>query len=539
VRTAKIEQVGEDLFIKALIGSLPEMKTLGAAWDARRGAWKLPAAKTHLESVKDLIPDLTGDLSLRPLVYSPAPDARLFPHQTDGAGRLAAAPHGQLVCMSPGLGKTAVAIVAADIAVPTDQVVVVAPAGPLLRTWKREILKWGKGDTSSVILEGKPDWDVVSKSRWLIVSWDTLSRHQDWFAGKWPLWILDESVLAKSRRSQRSMALRGGTRRRREKLDGTVVTEKKWTNIRRNIDKVWLLSGSPTTRHSDDLWAQFNLIWPRAFSSYWRFTERYCVIEESPWAKTVVGDRRDRDVAADNSDLMIVVNQKDVFDLPEYLYEPNVEVQLQGKQLKAYKDMLKYFIATLESGEEIIAETRMGQLMKLQQIVSYWDGESAKHDAVVSMIPRYEAPFLLWTHWREGADKLTERLYDEGLKVAHVRGGMKDADKDQFLEDYKKGMYDALVMSTTVGKFGHTLINTRTVGYVDKTFNADDFIQSLGRVRRIGLTHRPVVLNFYAPGTVDDLVELNLEGKVGSIAKITNASLRELLLGLGRSTVGE
>jgi hypothetical protein len=76
----------------------------------------------------------------------------------------------------------------------------------------------------------------------------------------------------------------------------------------------------------------------------------------------------------------------------------------------------------------------------------------------------------------------------------------------------------------------------RTIIYVDKTWNADDYFQSLHRVRRIGLEHRPVVVTLRAPGTVDELVEENLEGKLGGISRITRSSLRELLLGLGRET---
>ena len=67
-----------------------------------------------------------------------------------------------------------------------------------------------------------------------------------------------------------------------------------------------------------------------------------------------------------------------------------------------------------------------------------------------------------------------------------------------------------------------------------KTWNADDYHQSLRRVRRIGLTHRPVVVTLRAPRTVDQLVEMNLSGKVESIARVTNANLKELIAGLGR-----
>ena len=535
---ATVAVVGEDAFVTPLVGLLPEMKSLGASWDARRKAWKLPAAGWQLASVRDLLVDVDVPDPLGFSVTVNVTDLKLYGYQRTAATRLAAVAHGQVLVASPGLGKTAIAIAAADVAVPDDQVVVVAPAS-LLRTWAREIATWCRLDASTAIVLGPhPDWDEVSAARWVVVSWDTFARHQDWFLGKWPLWILDESVLAKSRRSQRSMAMRGGSRRKVSKKTGELEVTR-WANLRKGIERVWLLSGSPTTRHADDLWAQLNLVWPRAFPSYWRFAERYCVVEETVWARVVVGDRRDRDVVRDNSDLITVINQEDVLELPEYLFEV-VDVDLPPKQKRAYDEMTRDFVTRLGSGEEIVAESRMAQLMRLQQIASWHEGESAKHDVLIDLVKAgaYEKPYLVWTHWRDGAEALAARFAQEGISVVHAHGGMSAQAKDDAIESYKRGEVDALVLSMGVGKFGHTLTNTKTVFYVDKTYNADDYFQSLRRVRRIGLEHRPVVVTIRAPRTTDELVEMNLEGKVGSIAKITSANLRELILGLGRQAGG-
>jgi SNF2 family DNA or RNA helicase len=538
-RVATVARVGDDLLVRPLVGSLPEMKTLGATWDRPRMCWKLPASLMHLRSVEGLLGSVELE-NLEALDFIPVgpsvDDPRLFEFQREGAARLVAAPRGQLLCASPGLGKTAIAIAAADKVVTDDQIVVVAPA-KLLKTWSREIAKWCEGDASVAIIHGgEPDWEVVQAARWLVTSWDMVAIHQDWFKGNWPLWILDESVLAKSRRSTRSMALRGGTRRSRKvRADGTLPDPKRWDNLRKSIGRVWLLSGSPTTRHADDLWAQLNLIWPRAFPSYWRFAERYCVVEETVWARTVIGDRRDHDPVADNLDLIYVINQESVLELPEYLFEA-IDVDLTPKQATAYEDMERDFLAELDSGDILVADNRMAQLVRLQQITSFWEGASAKHDALVELITSgtYEGPHLVWTHWREGAQALTKRLEDAGLRVGHVYGGMGAKISDALIEDYKAGRTEVLVLSLGVGKFGHTLTNTATVHWIDKTWNGDDYFQGLRRVRRIGLGHRPVSVTYRAPGTVDELVELNLEGKVAGISRVTNANLKELILGLGR-----
>lgn len=490
------------------------MKALGASWVQSQAAWKLPATVANalaVSRIEDGAPDLSAALmpSWRPVEHD-----RLYDYQRDAAGKLLAAPHGQIVVLSPGLGKTAVSVVAADRLVPErEQVVVVCPA-PLTRTWTREIALWGEVPGDTYIMEGRVDYDYALRARWIVVSWDKAVRERELFtpqaSRKWPLWVLDESVLVKSRRSQRFKHL---------------------AKLRSGVDRVWLLSGSPTTRHADDLWTQLSLVYPRAFRSYWRFAERYCYVEETPWAKVVTGTRPDRDAMAEHPDLVTVVNQEDVLDLPEYLFE-TVDVTLTPAQRREYDSMARDFIAELR-GEQVIAENELAKLQQLQRITSWWE-TSAKHDALIELLPGYEGPHLVWTHWRDGARALWERLIAEGYAAAWVSGSDSARNRDQTIEDYKKGLVDVLVMSMGVGKFGHTLTNSRTVWYVDKTWSADDYFQSLHRVRRIGLGHSPVVVSLIAAGTVDQLVQDNLEGKMGSISRLTQSDLRMLLQGLGR-----
>lgn len=526
-------QVGDELVVTPLIGLLPEIKQLGATWSEKDKSWVLPATLASKRGLDEMLLsevayDATVAVEEIPVVN--VADDRLFDFQQMAVGRLMGAKRGMLLCASPGLGKTIMAIVAADNRVPDDQIVVVAPSS-LLRTWQREINTWSTNTTSYIVKGTAVDWDEVQKSRWLLTSWDTLAIHQDWFLGSWPLWIFDESVLVKSRDSDRAFAVTGGTKKRKGKPD------KKWVNLRKTIDQAWLLSGSPVTRHADDLWQQLNIIFPRAFKSYWRFAERYCEIEESVWSANgkVVATRRDRDAVADNADLILVINQEDVLDLPEYLFEV-IDVDLTWKQQVAYQDMNKNFLALLDSGDLLTAASIAAQLTRLQQITSYFEGESAKHDALIQLMRsnHYETPMLVWTHWKEGAKALTGSLQDLGYDAIHVSGDSSDKDKDHFIELFKKGKLDILVLSLGVGKFGHTMTNTKTVVYVDKSFSADDYYQSLRRVRRIGLTHRPVVVTIRAPGTVDEVVELNLEGKIDSISRIARANLSELLKGIGR-----
>ncbi len=488
-----------------------EVKSIGARWSQVRGAWTLPATRLNAQLANDLampFPPVSVDLRAPAAV----PDARLYPYQREAAGRLATTDHGLIVVMSPGLGKTAVAVAAADLAVPDDQVVVVAPSS-LLRTWEREIRKWAAVPGDVYVMEGKVDYEAATNARWIVASWDKAAREKDTWGRGWKLFILDESVLAKSRSSKRYKAI---------------------SRIRRDIDRVWLLSGSPTTRYNDDLWAQLNLVWPRAFPSYWRFAERYCVVEETPWARVVSGNRYGRDPMLENSDLIMVVNQEDVLDLPEYLFEPPLMAHLTGRQATQYGRMKDDFVAELGDGTEIVADHEITRLLRLQQIASHFDGASAKRDALMDVILDYEPPYLVWAHWRETANDLGVAL-SKHMDTRVVTGELGTKARDEVIEGYKAGDFPALVLSLGVGKFGHTLTNTKTIVSFDRNFNADDLFQSMHRVRRIGLTHSPVVLPVVAAGTVDELtVGDNLEAKLRGIAKLTRADLASLLKGIGR-----
>ncbi len=490
-----LEFDGEDLVITP---PFPESKELGAKWDERRRKFLLPATRANARAIADAYTVADADISRlgpsrRVLARVPGtPAGRLYPFQAEAAGRLVAAPRGQLVVLSPGLGKTATAIVAADELGPTG-VLVIAPAS-LEKTWWRELANWGR----------------VEHNEWAVTSWDQAANIAAYDGlGDWPVVILDESVMMKNRDTKRF---------------------KKLKQARKRWGRVWLLSGNPATRYADDLWTQLHMIWPRAFPSYWRFARRYCVIEETPWGDKIIGNRANRDALEENDDLAIVVNQEDVLDLPEYLFE-TIDVELLKGQAKAYRTMATEFIAELSDGTEVVAQNELAKLGRLQQITSCWDGASAKHDALIDLLETYEGPHLIWTHWTEGADALTARLPGA---VAHVSGKTSKKQRDIDLEAFKAGQLDSLVLSIGVGKFGHTLTNARTVHYVDKTWNADDYFQSLRRVRRIGLKHRPVVVTYRAPGTADDIVEMNLEGKLGGISKLTRSDLAELLRGLGK-----
>jgi len=437
---------------------------------------------------------------------------RLYSFQQEAVTFLAETHHrGSMICLSPGLGKTAVAVIAAQ-EYGFKKILVIAPL-TLLRTWGREIKTWGNEPDKEVIFchGGEPLWGA----RWTITNYDTVVRHPDFFVRNWDLIVLDESILVKNRVAKRTKVIR---------------------KVTANATKIWALSGSPTSRYLDDLFAQFQILLPKVFTSYWRFAEEYCYVVRDQWGWSVAGSRQNIDMQKEFEDIMFVRSMDDVIDLPEELQE-TIELDLLPGQKAVYTDLLKEFKTQLASGEEMTVVNRMAQLVRLQQVVSglqtldtSFDDTSCKFDAIEDLLEteRAEPPVLIWTHWIMTARSLQKRL-SKCWKVGLIFSETSPEERQAIIDAFQSKKLEVLIISIGTGKYGLTLTQANSIVYCDRSWDADAIFQSSFRVRRIGLDHSPVVISLQCPGTTDDLVTENLIGKFRDIARLTNTDLLALL----------
>jgi hypothetical protein len=201
-----------------------------------------------------------------------------------------------------------------------------------------------------------------------------------------------------------------------------------------------------------------------------------------------------------------------------------------------------------EGDEDLIAKSRLAQQTRMLQITSNlcnlekgagkpMPNVSAKEDLLVDLIRKgdIEFPLLVWTWFRPTTESVDTRLAKEfkDLEIVYVHGGLTTDQKDSGIDAYKNGEVDILILQMAIGKFGHTLTTTRSVYYHDRPFDSDAYLQSLLRVKRIGLNHRPRLIIPRANDSADPLVEMNLAGKMQSIAKVASHDLAALLQSLG------
>jgi hypothetical protein len=87
-------------------------------------------------------------------------------------------------------------------------------------------------------------------------------------------------------------------------------------------------------------------------------------------------------------------------------------------------------------------------------------------------------------------------------------------------EWYTDGRHNLMFMQVASGKFGHSFINTKTMIYLDYTFNSDDLYQSLARVKRVTTKH---------PVTIYHLHCMAIDKAMYKLSKERNLSVETLL----------
>ena len=451
--------------------------------------------------------------------------SELYGFQREAISYLLSNPHrGALLGLSPGLGKSAVSLIASEIQ--GYKRVLIISLLSLLSTWERQVKMWRTDDPKVEVCWGtRPsddpqivitNYDTVCGTQGVVLPNGKTIRKpvvKNSYVRPWDLVILDESILVKNRQAARSKAIE-------------MVT--------RQAGKVWCLSGSPISKYADDLYQQLRIIEPKTFTSYWRFVELTCEVEDSLWGPIVSGTRDDVDVKHLLRDFYFVRHQKDVLDLPP-LRPETIYCPLSNEQHVMYQSIYEDFQAQLEDGSTLDVTSRMAQLTRLLQVASNslnvgGPNASSKGYTLLELVTSesIEKPCLIWVHWIPGAVALLKEFQQRGLKTGFVVGGMEDT--DERIQQYIRGDVDYLILSMSVGKYGHTLTNTRTVIYYDKVFDMDSYIQSMYRVQRIGLDHPVPVISLVAQKTVDEIEIMdNLSMKAVDIAKITNADLLTLM----------
>lgn len=433
----------------------------------------------------------------------------LFDYQVQGVDFLLSRPwKGALLNFSQGLGKTLTVLRATAALKPKN--VLISVTRPLhFPVWVEQADQWIGQEIHVKHLE-----EVCENPGWVVTNVGTLRGKysgQSYQKVKWDVLIVDESSGIKHRESDISSRIK---------------------RLRERSEWCFLLSGTPAMKHWE-LWHQLHVIWRRGYPSFWRFAEDFCYVRQSQWGpgKEVIGDRTHIDMNHALRDIIYTVDHE-ALGLPDYeVYSFTVE--LPREQRRIYNQIRDDFVVQLQSGKTLLITAVISQYIKLMQAASSLRtidpdrDQSAKTEQICKFIEEgnVEFPCLIWNHWVAAGDYLEERLKKVPARTARVTS----SEDWHLIDSYRRGEIDILQISLEVGQEALHLVNTKTVFYHDRTFDLEGFIQSLYRVRRIGLKHSPKVYIAIARHTVDQHVQDNLFSKSDTAGTFSNRGVQELL----------
>lgn len=406
-----------------------------------------------------------------------------------------------------GLGKTVITLTAIDELMndrfEVQKVLVIAPLRVAEDTWSRESKKWEHlqhlriskilGDAATRIKALKASADVYVINRENVV-W--LVEYLEENRIRWPfdMVVIDELSSFKSNQAKRFKALR---------------------KMRPMMDRIVGLTGTPAANSLMDLWAEMYLLdrgerLGRTLTAYrgnyFRpgYGNGYVTYKWEPRRGSLEA------ITQKIADITVSMKAEDYLALPDKI-ETTIEVSLDEKATKAYKEMERESLLTLDE-EEIVAMDAAAVMSKLLQVANgfiYDDKHDPKHihtaklEALEEIIEAADSPVLVFYNFQADKDAILAKFHDARLLQC-------DAD----IEDWNRGKVQMLLAHPASAGFG---LNLQDGGHIMAWYglpwSLEQYLQAVARLQRQGQKYPVMVYHIIAKGTVDEQVIASLSKK--------------------------
>jgi len=418
-----------------------------------------------------------------------------------------------------GLGKTLQTLCALHQAVaPSDKVLVVSN-GAAQYVWRKEVLKW-QFPFDVVIVKGNAKtraniWNAAREERphkckLYLCSYAVLRRDHSKLPTNWRAIIADEAHALHNRKTQNFKVVR---------------------RLARQTNCLFLITGTPMKRDPSTLWTLLHLINPKMFSSYWRFVNTFCIVEDNYWGgKEILGAKNIRQLRKLLSTYMIRRRKSDPHvapDLPAKQREI-ISAEMPPWQRRIYNELVDDMIATLELDANdandvdahegvpiLVAPTRLAVITRLRQLLvmpkmlnaELPDGSGL--DTVVEHLQGIgDFPHaVIFTPFSKALPFIKERLLNEGWKhVVLLQGGMQPDELSAALQEFEEN--NGIAVCTIKFAQSFDLDSASYAYFLGAEWEPHDNFQAEDRLHRL-TTSSPV--NIYYIEHIDSIDEFVLD----------------------------
>lgn len=210
-----------------------------------------------------------------------------------------------------------------------------------------------------------------------------------------------------------------------------------------------------------------------------------------------------------------------------------VKVGMTAAQHFKYQEALA---GLLRVGEEEKEVTKLTAVTYCQEIVNHpaliqCDGDSEKLDALVEMVTDGDLDgekVIVFTRFERMVTIGVKALEAAGVRCVRVTGAETEdqrADAQRAFQDPNSDV--KVIWITTAGNDAINLQAAKALVFYDTPFSAGDFLQTLGRMIRIGSIHdRVLAVHLVAENTVDERVMTVMEKKMGLVEAVLGKRIK-------------
>jgi SNF2 family DNA or RNA helicase len=209
-------------------------------------------------------------------------------------------------------------------------------------------------------------------------------------------------------------------------------------------------------------------------------------------------------------------------------------LELTGSQKKRYDEVREELLVRISKTdtEAFIKEidSILEEYLRAVQIASNprlvdaeWEGTPVKFkeldDLLAEIVGELGEKAIIWTNYRDNVEELVKRYEAYGARP--FSGSVHPDERARTVEIFQdvNSEVKVLVAIPAAGGVGITLTAAQTAIYLDKTWNAEHWMQSIDRIHRIGQKHSVRIISLHACG-VDYYIAKNLKRKVDMQAKL-------------------
>lgn len=397
-----------------------------------------------------------------------------------------------------GLGKTTSTIIAV-LETGAKKVLIICPA-TLKINWKREIENYTKKSVS--IAEGK---NFSSEEDFVIINYDIIKNFHDTkrknesqiLGANFDLVVVDEAHYIKNAQAQRT------------KLINDIV---------KNVDRLWLLTGTPMTSRPIDYYNLLSLVDSPVAKNWMAYVIRYCegyqfrVGPRKVW--NVMGASNLEELRDRTSNLLLRRLKEDVLDLPDKIITP-VYLRLKSKE---YEEVMgEYYNWYEKNPEESKSLTvQFTKLTKVRQIIA--DEKINQTIELAENIVEQGKKVIIFCNFTNSLNKICEHF---GKSAVKLDGSMSKMERQESVDNFQNNeKVKVFVGNIKAAGVGITLTAGEAVIMNDLSFLPSDHSQAEDRAYRYGQKNNVLVYYPIFENTIEGIIYDILNKKKHVIATV-------------------